>query len=159
VGKRRRVFPAKHRCWNGYVEATATETSKSRLFGFSHTDTDQSWPSINFGIDLDVSGSAYVFEFGNNRGNFGPYAPGDKFQVAIVGGVVKYKKNGTVFYTSNLTPTYPLVVDTALNENGCTLWNVVFYGPKVQLLIPDHVGTPRIILDQTGAFANLRRHD
>jgi YD repeat-containing protein len=144
---------------DGYVEVTATETNTARLFGFSHADTDQSWPSINFGIDLDVSGSAYVFEFGNNRGNFGPYAPGDKFQVAIVGGVVKYKKNGTVFYTSNLTPTYPLVVDTALNENGCTLWNVVFYGPKVQWLIPDHVGTPRIILDQTGAFANLRRHD
>jgi len=76
------------------------------------------WPSIDFGIDLDLSGSVYVFESRNNRGNFGPYVPGDKLQVAIVGGVVKYKKNGTVFYTSSLTPTYPLVVDTALHGNG-----------------------------------------
>jgi RHS repeat-associated protein len=26
-------------------------------------------------------------------------------------------------------------------------------------LVPDHLGTPRIILDQTGSFANVKRHD
>jgi RHS repeat-associated protein len=29
----------------------------------------------------------------------------------------------------------------------------------IRWLVPDHLGTPRIILDQTGSFANLRRHD
>jgi len=144
---------------DGYVEVTATETSMARLFGLSHTDADQNWTSINFGIDLDWSGSIYVFESGNNRGNFGPYASGDKFQVAIVGGVVKYKKNGTVFYTSSVSPAYPLVVDTALNENGCTLSNVVLNAARLEWLVPDHLGTPRIILDQTGAFVNVKRHD
>ena len=149
---------------DGYVEVTATETTKARLFGFSHTDADQNWPSIQFGIDLDLSGSVYVFESGNNRGNFGPYATGDKLQVAIVGGVVKYKKNGTVFYTSSVTPTYPLVVDTALYENGCTLSNVVLgsgasEGAKVQWMVTDHLGTPRLILDQTGSLATVTRHD
>ena len=149
---------------DAYVEVTATETTTARLIGFSHTDTDQSWPSIDFAIDLDLSGSAYVFESGNNRGNFGPYATGDKFQVAIVGGVVKYKKNGTVFYSSNVTPTYPLVVDTALHANGCTLSSVVLSSgtngvAAVRWLVPDHLGTPRIIIDQTGTLANLKRHD
>jgi len=55
--------------------------------------------------------------------------------------------------------TYPLVVDTALHANGCTLSNVVLNAAKVQWLVPDHLGTPRIILDQTGTLANLRRHD
>ena len=32
-------------------------------------------------------------------------------------------------------------------------------GEKVQWLIPDHLGTPRIVLDQTGSFANVKRHD
>jgi RHS repeat-associated protein len=32
-------------------------------------------------------------------------------------------------------------------------------GEKVQWLVPDHLGTPRIILDQTGALANVKRHD
>ncbi|MEN3326473.1 MAG: hypothetical protein V7638_1280, partial [Acidobacteriota bacterium] len=30
---------------------------------------------------------------------------------------------------------------------------------QINWLVPDHLGTPRIILDQTGSFANVRRHD
>jgi RHS repeat-associated protein len=30
---------------------------------------------------------------------------------------------------------------------------------QIQWLVPDHLGTPRIILDQTGSFANVKRHD
>ena len=32
-------------------------------------------------------------------------------------------------------------------------------GEKVQWLVPDHLGTPRIILDQTGDLTNVKRHD
>ena len=30
---------------------------------------------------------------------------------------------------------------------------------KIQWLVPDHLGTPRIILDQSGDLANVKRHD
>jgi RHS repeat-associated protein len=30
---------------------------------------------------------------------------------------------------------------------------------KINWLVPDHLGTPRMIVDQTGALANLKRHD
>jgi RHS repeat-associated protein len=30
---------------------------------------------------------------------------------------------------------------------------------QINWLVPDHLGTPRIILDQTGSFANVKRHD
>ncbi len=30
---------------------------------------------------------------------------------------------------------------------------------QINWLVPDHLGTPRIILDQTGSLANLKRHD
>src|SRR6185437_11060628 len=36
---------------------------------------------------------------------------------------------------------------------------VVLKAARVQWLVPDHLGTPRIILDQTGSIANLKRHD
>src|SRR5437763_2971420 len=88
----------------------------------------RTWASIDFGLHLDLSGTIYIFEAGSNRGTFGTYATGDKLQVAIVGGVVKYKKNGTVFYTSSIAPTYPLLVDTALYSNGSTLSSVVISG-------------------------------
>lgn len=32
-------------------------------------------------------------------------------------------------------------------------------GEKVQWLVPDHLGTPRIILDETGLRVNVKRHD
>ena len=42
--------------------------------------------------------------------------------------MVKYRKNGTVVYTSTATPTYPLLVDTALFTASCTINNVVLSG-------------------------------
>jgi hypothetical protein len=32
-------------------------------------------------------------------------------------------------------------------------------GPGLNWLVTDHLGTPRIILDQTGSLANVKRHD
>jgi RHS repeat-associated protein len=32
-------------------------------------------------------------------------------------------------------------------------------GERVQWLVPDHLGTPRLILDETGSRANVKRHD
>jgi RHS repeat-associated protein len=151
---------------DGYVEVTASETNSPRIFGLNDTDVDQSWASIDFGFELDFNGVIYIFESGNNRGTFGTFSTGDKLQVAIIGGVVKYKKNGTVIYTSSVTPTYPLKIDTALYSANCTLNNVVISGNNisgssatVQWLVADHLGTPRMVVDQTGTLANLKRHD
>ena len=96
------------------MELTASETNLARIFGLSHADADQNWTTIDFGIHLDLSGIIYVFEGGNSRGTFGSYTTGDRFQVAIVGGVVKYKRNGSVFYTSSVTPIYSLLLDASL---------------------------------------------
>lgn len=52
-----------------------------------------------------------------------PIAAGDVFKVAVVGGVVKYSKNGVVFYTSTVAPTYPLLVDASLLNAGATVTN------------------------------------
>jgi len=56
------------------------------------------------------------------------------------------------------------LVDTALYSSGSTLSNVEL-GPtggpaaSVQWLVSDHLGTPRVIIDQTGTLANVKRHD
>ena len=109
---------------NGYVEVTASETSTYRMFGLSNGNTDTSYQDIDFGLDL-APGTLYVFEKGVNKGAFGSYATGDLLRVAVVGGVVKYSRNGTVFYTSTQAPSYPLLVDTWLYYLGATLNNVV----------------------------------
>ena len=82
--------------------------------------------------------------------------------------MVKYRRNGTVFYTSTVAPVYPLLVDTSLYTNGSTLSNVVISGnlssggsssTQIRWLVPDQLGTPRMVFDQTGRLANVKRHD
>jgi hypothetical protein len=50
-------------------------------------------------------------------------------RVAVVSGVVKYSKNGVVFYTSTKAPVYPLLVDSALYNTGATLNNAMILAP------------------------------
>jgi hypothetical protein len=115
---------------DGYVEFTASETTTYRMVGLSNGNTDTSYPDIDFAIDLtpNSGGHFYVFEKGTNRGDFGTYVTGDVFRVAVTGGIVRYSKNGTVFYTSTQTPIYPLLVDSWLYTQNATLNNVAISG-------------------------------
>src|SRR5688572_21625333 len=89
-------------------------------------------------------------------GVFGTYTTGDKLRVSIEGGVVKYRKNGTLLRTSTLAPTYPLYAGASIYSNAGTVNNAVLtsgtIGSATQFrwLVTDHLGTPRMILDQTG---------
>jgi hypothetical protein len=88
----------------GYVEFIATETSTYREIGLSVGDTNQEHSDIDFGIFLGPSAFLYVYEAGVFRGNFGTYATGDRLRVEVRYGVVRYRKNGVVFYTSTVAP-------------------------------------------------------
>src|SRR5947207_1204094 len=69
---------------------------------------------IKFAFDI-LRGGAAVRESGVYRTDV-PVAAGDVLRIAVVGGAVKYSKNGTIFYTSSVAPTYPLLIDTSLWE-------------------------------------------
>ncbi len=117
---------------DGYAEMTASETNTDRLFGLSVGDTDQNYNDIDFAIRPYVNGTVYIHESGTNRGSFGSYAVGDKLRVAVESGVVKYYKISggvtTLLYTSGLTPSYPLNVDTSLYTTGATVTNAKISG-------------------------------
>jgi hypothetical protein len=110
---------------DGYVQFVAAETNKERAAGLSISDSDQNFTSIAFAVHLNTGGAFYVMESGQSRGYFGDYRSGDVFRVAIESGRVKYYRNGTVFYTSGITPAYPLIADAALNGQGSTIGNAV----------------------------------
>src|SRR5437773_10726347 len=61
---------------DGYVELTATETNTWRMCGLSHTDTNQDYTTIDFGLLEGADGNLWVFESGVQRGTFGAYATG-----------------------------------------------------------------------------------
>src|SRR5258708_26027702 len=113
---------------DGYVETTISETTSYRMIGLSNGDTNQYYGDIDYAFFPAADGQLYIYEGGNSRGSLGAYATGDILRVAVGGGAVKYRKNGTLLYNSALTPTYPLLVDTSLYSNGASLNNVVISG-------------------------------
>jgi hypothetical protein len=116
---------------DGYMEFTVSGVDGNRAAGLSHGDQNQELGDIDFAIRLNGGGSAEIWEGGVYQFET-TYANGanqpDVFRVAVVGGVVKYSKNGSVFYTSTGTPTYPLLVDTFLATLNTSIANAVISG-------------------------------
>ena len=103
----------------GYMEFTATETTTLRMAGLSFGNSDAGYGDIDFAIYLSSNSELFVYEAGSSRGQFGTYATGDHLRVELWHGVVRYRKNGLVLYTSNWEPPhYPLRVDTSLYTQG-----------------------------------------
>jgi len=150
---------------DGYVEVTASETNKKRAMGLTSNTSVTAFQHISFGMILGDNGTITIQEGLLVYGVFGTYATGDKLRVAIEGGVVKYRKNGTLLRTSTLAPTYPLYAGASIYSNAGTVTNALLSiggdGAATQLrwLVSDHLGTPRMIFDQTGNLANMKRHD
>jgi YD repeat-containing protein len=114
----------------GYMEFTASETTMYRLIGLSNGDTNQNYDDIDFAFYLQPNGTLSGYRGATYLGQLGSYATGDVLRIEVAqAGAVTYKKNGSVVYTtpSEVTATYPLLVDTSLYNYGCTLTNVVIF--------------------------------
>jgi hypothetical protein len=100
----------------------ADATNAHRMFGLGNTNQNAGYADVEYGLHLMDNGALEVLESGNNRGTYGSYSVGDVLKVAVVSGVVKYYRNNTVIYTSSVTPSYSLYLDTS------------FYSPRSFLL-------------------------
>ena len=106
---------------SGYVEVTATDTLTHRsMFGLSRGNTDAGYPDIDFAI-YQRYGYLHIYEGGTYMLAGPAYAVGDKLRVSVASGVVKFSRNGTVFYTSRKVAAYPLLLDAAIYTQGSKL--------------------------------------
>ena len=129
---------------NGFVEITATETDKYRMFGLSKGDTNQHWTDLDYGIHLQNNGKLSVYEKGVELHNTNrpDYAKGDKVRVEISGPDVLFKINGNTFHHINNTITkdsFPLLLDTSMRSPNSLLKDGVIG------IIPDDVEPERPI--------------
>ena len=109
---------------NGFMEVAASETTTQRVIGLSSGNTDTTSADIDFALLFWPGGTVDVRENGVYRGAETSYATGNVFRIAVESGVVKYYKNGAVFYTSGVAPSYPLLVDTSLFNAGASFGTV-----------------------------------
>ncbi|MGB7924537.1 MAG: hypothetical protein WCF57_14950 [Pyrinomonadaceae bacterium] len=120
---------------NGYVEFSTDSATTNKMAGLNSNHVGQNYTEIDYTIGLGATGNVRIYENNTSITNtatgtffFGTYVAGDVFRVAVESGVVKYYKNGTVLYTSTVSPSYPLVVDTSLNTPGATITNATLSG-------------------------------
>lgn len=114
---------------NGFVEFTVTPPGTHRVLGLGNGDTNQDISDVEFGLLLADGGTLAVYERGIYVGSFGVPAAGERLRIAVVDGKVRYYRNGQQFYESAAVPTFPLLVDTSLNEPGATVSGVMLAGP------------------------------
>jgi hypothetical protein len=115
---------------DGYVEFSTNENNLGKIVGLSHSDTDQNYTSVDYGLNPSAAGTIAIIEKGvvPPGGNpVGTYVAGDIFRVSVESGVVKYYKNGALIYTSSVAPVYPLIVDSALNHTNATITNAKIF--------------------------------
>jgi RHS repeat-associated protein len=117
---------------NYTVENTPTETQTFTLYGL-----------LNFNVEY-WNGSAWVT------------VPG--------GSVTANNKVWRKFTFSPITTSKIRVYITAVPDSWSRVVEIQAFGTsandqKVQWLISDQLGTPRMVLDQTGSLASMKRHD
>ena len=58
-----------------------------------------------------------------------------------------------------LTTTKIRVLANTAADGWSRMVEVEAWSPNINWLVTDHLGTPRIVIDQTGTLANIKRHD
>ena len=108
---------------DGYAEFKIKfNTGRNFFFGLGNTDVDQGYADVDFAIYYLSNGETYVYESGLNLGLIQVFDPTSDaydaiFKVAVESGVVKYYIDDVLKYTSGVSPTFPLAVDTSMFYN------------------------------------------
>jgi len=107
---------------DGYAEYTVSSVADTVMFGLGNGDSGPGYADIEYGIlTCPQTSRLFVVEGGVLRSRARGYAAGDTLRVSVEGGLVKYRRNGTLLYTSEVTPSFPLNVDTSLYSPGATV--------------------------------------
>jgi hypothetical protein len=104
---------------DGYIEFTRGADANFKQIGI---DNPGVWASsVKYGFTLWPT-YVEIRENGVYRGDTGS-GVGDVLRIQIVGGQVKYFKNGVLIYTSTAAPAYPVALQVRLSNLNATFGN------------------------------------
>jgi hypothetical protein len=109
----------------GALQFTASESGSLRFVGLGSGSIGTAAGDINFAIRLQ-GGVAEVRESGAYKTEIS-FAAGDTFSISIEGGVVRYAKNGGVFYTSG-NANFGVRAHAVFFDMNAAVGNVVMSG-------------------------------
>ncbi len=101
---------------NGYAEHTVS-VLKDTVFGLSTTSLDNSWQTIQYGIEYKGTGVTRIVESGSERLRISGTVVGTVFRIERQGSEIIYYRNGAEIYRRSIGASVvnsPLFVDVAL---------------------------------------------
>ncbi|CAM1363083.1 hypothetical protein [Tenacibaculum xiamenense] len=109
----------------GHLNFTAGPNNTYRMIALNSDPTSNaSYTSLDYAIYLAPTW-VYVYENGSYRGRFVTYVSGDQFEINVAcSGTVTYKKNGTVFYTSTISASSTMYLDSSFYNTNSTVSNI-----------------------------------
>lgn len=144
---------------SGFVQFKASQTNSSFIMGLSADNPDASNTGIDYGILCFNNGNALIHENGVEMTNTGAYTINDVFRVEVSGGSVVYKKNGTTLYTSLVTPSFPLFMDSSFAQSNAAANSIVMNlsntnATKYSIANPSILQQSSIFTDAISAFTS-----
>ncbi|MGB4973045.1 MAG: leucine-rich repeat domain-containing protein, partial [Cyclobacteriaceae bacterium] len=122
---------------DGWIEYQVDALNKLRTFGFSDTNTDASYNTIDYAWHTNGT-DCYVFLNGSNVGNY-PLQVNDILRIERIGSEMLFKLNGVTKKTVTNVNTGFLIADCAMSDSGAKITNTKasFWIPYQQGLVPD----------------------
>jgi RHS repeat-associated protein len=109
---------------SGWLETEFTPGAGNVAIGLNARNDLPTLNDIDYAIYFNGS-TLRIYENGVSRLNAGQLVGGDIVRIERDGsGIVNYKKNGTVIYTSSVQSMTPLVADIAIGSTGSFVQNV-----------------------------------
>lgn len=113
---------------DGWIETTVYESNLYRMIGFSSSNPNADYTTVEYGLLLG-DGNYAIYESPNATSatffNGDSYTLGDIFRIERNGNTVRYLKNGIPFYTSAKAATGPLLCDISMFSQYAMMSNVV----------------------------------
>ena len=104
---------------NGYVASLRRRRPIARRRQAPNSsDSSPHLNDIAFAIALTADSRVYVYENGPYAVTSMDYVAGDTFRVEVAGNPRALRVQRTVFYTSTVTPTFPLFADRRTDQSG-----------------------------------------
>ncbi len=127
------AFSIQSMAGDGYVEFVAAQTvvDGDVAVGLSTTNADHLLNTINYGIAMYLNDQVSVIENSNIASYTTTYKVGDVFRIQRTGTTIRYYKNGDLMYTSGVSSSGSLFVDTTVYDYTRAA-NIRFYPAGVE---------------------------
>ena len=113
---------------DGWVEFKVSAPPNGRMIGFSAQNTNADYGTIDYALyTYTTDATVHVYEHGSYKGALGTYTSSDIFSVERKDGVIYYKKNNQIIYTSGTKSTGPIYVDCSLFTPNTTFIDVKLF--------------------------------